>query len=71
MPVLRLFANYACDIYIGWKGVPPTVRAEVWQLLVGYVPTNAARREAALARKRREYHDEAGTHSPLRLCIGF
>mmetsp|Transcript_18769 Transcript_18769/g.32479 ORF Transcript_18769/g.32479 Transcript_18769/m.32479 type:complete len:605 (+) Transcript_18769:54-1868(+) len=44
---------------LGWKGVPPTVRAEVWQLLVGYVPTNAARREAALARKRREYHDEA------------
>jgi hypothetical protein len=50
-----------CGAQLGWKGIPAEVRSEVWQLLVGYVPTNADRRAAALARKRREYHEQAGT----------
>lgn len=40
---------------LSWNGVPPVHRAAVWQLLVGYMPANRARREAALERKRREY----------------
>lgn len=28
-----------------------------WQLLLGYIPTNAERRVATLARKRKEYMD--------------
>ncbi|CAB1110619.1 unnamed protein product [Ectocarpus sp. CCAP 1310/34] len=40
---------------LSWNGVPPVHRAAVWQLLVGYMPANRARRGAALERKRREY----------------
>ncbi|CAM9490750.1 unnamed protein product [Ectocarpus sp. 4 AP-2014] len=40
---------------LSWNGVPPVHRAAVWQLLVGYMPANRARRRAALERKRREY----------------
>ncbi|CAM9298828.1 unnamed protein product [Ectocarpus fasciculatus] len=42
---------------LSWNGVPPVHRAAVWQLLVGYMPANRARREAALERKRREYRE--------------
>ena len=42
---------------ISWNGVPPVHRAAVWQLLVGYMPTNRVRRAAALERKRREYRE--------------
>ena len=44
---------------LSWKGVPAAVRAPVWQLLVGYVPSNADRRAPALARKRQEYLEQA------------
>lgn len=42
---------------LSWNGVPPVHRAAVWQLLVGYMPANRARRGAALERKRREYRE--------------
>lgn len=42
---------------LSWNGVPTEFRAMVWQLLLGYLPTNKGRRETALARKRKEYVD--------------
>jgi hypothetical protein len=42
---------------LSWNGVPNEFRAMVWQLLLGYLPTNKSRRETALARKRKEYVD--------------
>jgi hypothetical protein len=42
---------------LSWNGIPPPHRALAWKLLLGYAPTNRQRREAALARKRREYKD--------------
>ncbi|CAM9408102.1 unnamed protein product [Discosporangium mesarthrocarpum] len=42
---------------LSWNGIPPHRRATVWQLLLGYLPANRARREGALGRKRREYRD--------------
>ncbi|CAM9433266.1 unnamed protein product, partial [Hapterophycus canaliculatus] len=42
---------------LSWNGVPQVHRAAVWQLLVGYMPANRARRAAALERKRREYRE--------------
>mmetsp|Transcript_4022 Transcript_4022/g.5870 ORF Transcript_4022/g.5870 Transcript_4022/m.5870 type:complete len:347 (-) Transcript_4022:2336-3376(-) len=40
-----------------WTRVPDAVRGPVWQLLLGYLPTKMARRDAALERKRNEYFD--------------
>ena len=40
---------------MAWTGVPRTWRAQTWQLLLGYLPTNLPRREATLARKRGAY----------------
>ena len=37
--------------------MPSKYRADVWQMLLGYLPTNKARRAAALTRKRKEYFD--------------
>jgi hypothetical protein len=42
---------------LAWSGVPWKNRTEVWQLLLGYMPTNKERRRAALVRKRKEYTD--------------
>jgi hypothetical protein len=42
---------------LSWNGVPTEYRAMVWQLLLGYLPTNKGRRDVALARKRKEYID--------------
>ncbi len=38
-----------------WNGVPAVARPLVWMLLLGYLPTNTARRQTVLAKKRREY----------------
>jgi len=38
-----------------WGGIPPSARAESWQLLLGYLPSNREWRAATLQRKRREY----------------
>ena len=40
---------------MAWNGIPDVARAVVWQLLLGYLPSNNARREATLQRKRDEY----------------
>jgi len=42
---------------LSWGGIPPTLRPTCWRLLLGYMPPNVDRREAVVARKRREYHD--------------
>lgn len=42
---------------LSWNGVPPIHRADVWQLLVGYMPANRGRRAVVLERKRREYRE--------------
>lgn len=42
---------------LSWNGVPPQYRPIVWQLLLGYLPTNKSRREQAIIRKRKEYAD--------------
>ncbi|WFD32651.1 GTPase-activating protein [Malassezia sp. CBS 17886] len=40
---------------LAWKGLPSALRAAAWQLLLGYLPTNAGVRRRTLARKRAEY----------------
>lgn len=47
---------------LGWNGVPPKYRADVWQMLLGYLPTNKDRRANALNRKRKEYFDSITTY---------
>ncbi|KAI8335259.1 rab-GTPase-TBC domain-containing protein [Choanephora cucurbitarum] len=42
---------------LSWSGIPEEVRMMAWQLLLGYLPCNSARRETTLARKRKEYSD--------------
>lgn len=38
-----------------WNGIPSDFRAFVWQVLLGYLPTNRIRHAATLKRKRQEY----------------
>lgn len=42
---------------LSWSGIPEELRMMAWQLLLGYLPCNSARREMTLARKRKEYAD--------------
>ncbi|KAG0244858.1 GTPase-activating protein [Mortierella sp. GBA43] len=42
---------------LSWSGIPTAIRPIVWQLLVGYLPSNSDRRNVALERKRKEYQD--------------
>lgn len=42
---------------LAWNGIPPEMRPFVWQVMLGYLPTNKARREQAVERKRNEYLD--------------
>eukprot|EP01038_Epipyxis_sp_PR26KG_P006443 gene6443-8864_t len=42
---------------LSWNGVPSQYRPEVWQILLGYMPSNRDRRESAIIRKRKEYLD--------------
>lgn len=42
---------------LAWQGVPEQLRSVVWQLLMGYLPTNSDRRDQVLARKRKEYEE--------------
>lgn len=45
-----------------WNGIPPSCRAQAWKILLGYLPTNNARRAQTLARKRAEYKDAIQQH---------
>jgi hypothetical protein len=47
---------------LAWNGVPAKFRADVWQMLLGYLPTNKDRRGTALSRKRKEYNDLVHTY---------
>lgn len=38
-----------------WGGIPSSLRSLVWQILVGYLPTNKSTRTSVLSRKRKEY----------------
>ena len=40
---------------LSWNGVPARYRPVVWQLMLGYLPSSRARREAAITKKRKEY----------------
>jgi hypothetical protein len=62
----QLLANENVDLgalrRLAWNGIPPKHRPEVWQMLLGYLPTNRDRRAAALNRKRKEYFDSIDTY---------
>jgi len=47
---------------IAWNGVPPQYRGMCWKILLGYLPTNAMRRQQTLERKRAEYKDAIRQH---------
>ena len=47
---------------VTWNGVPPEFRSMVWQILLGYMPTNKGRRDASISRKRKDYFDSIPTH---------
>lgn len=42
---------------LSWNGIPEELRPMAWQLLLGYLPTNADRRVSTLERKRKEFLD--------------
>lgn len=42
---------------LSWRGIPSSVRAMVWKLLLGYMSCNRERSEKIIARKRKEYLD--------------
>jgi len=42
---------------LSWNGIPHEFRPMVWQVMLGYQPTNKSRREPAIIRKRKEYRD--------------
>lgn len=53
---------------LSWKGIPSKFRAQVWMILVGYVPTSKSRRKETLNRKRKEYSNLVSQHfEPERL----
>jgi hypothetical protein len=47
---------------LAWNGIPHPYRATAWKILLGYLPTNASRREQTLRRKRAEYRDAIQQH---------
>ena len=47
---------------IAWNGIPPQYRGTCWKILLGYLPTNAMRRQQTLERKRAEYKDAIQQH---------
>ncbi|KAI5965835.1 GYP1 [Candida pseudojiufengensis] len=54
-----LTANNIIDLQelrkLSWNGIPHELRALSWLLLLGYLPTNKARQNSTLKRKRQEY----------------
>ena len=47
---------------LGWNGIPAVYRAQAWKIMLGYLPTNQARRQQTLQRKRAEYKDAMAQH---------
>lgn len=53
---------------VAWAGLPSAIRAPIWKILLGYVPTSMARRSDTLQRRRREYREAVEQHySPISL----
>lgn len=50
-------------------GIPGEVRSQCWKLLLGYLPANADRRDATLARKRQEYHENVNQYYSMHLSL--
>ncbi|EEB07572.1 GTPase-activating protein gyp1 [Schizosaccharomyces japonicus yFS275] len=46
---------------LAWNGIPVQLRGKVWKLLLGYMPSNAVRRDDTLVRKRNEYNETANS----------
>eukprot|EP01127_Copromyxa_protea_P001699 TRINITY_DN11630_c0_g1_i1.p1 TRINITY_DN11630_c0_g1~~TRINITY_DN11630_c0_g1_i1.p1 ORF type:complete len:551 (+),score=94.03 TRINITY_DN11630_c0_g1_i1:31-1683(+) len=44
---------------VSWNGIPTELRAEVWKLLLGYVPPLRTRHASTLSKKRSQYWDLA------------
>lgn len=42
---------------LSWNGIPQDLRALIWQILLGYLPTNKLRQSSTLSRKRQEYSE--------------
>ena len=55
---------------LSWSGVPAEIRPITWQLLSGYLPANADRRETTLQRKRAEYDQLIDQYYDTRLEEG-
>uniref|UniRef100_A0A7S4ASG3 Rab-GAP TBC domain-containing protein n=1 Tax=Pseudo-nitzschia australis TaxID=44445 RepID=A0A7S4ASG3_9STRA len=47
---------------LAWNGIPPQYRGMSWKIMLGYLPTNAMRRQQTLERKRAEYKDAIQQH---------
>ncbi len=47
---------------LSWRGVPAKFRAQAWQVMLGYAPTNKSRRSVAIAKKRKEYAEAISVH---------
>lgn len=47
---------------ISWSGLPVHVRSIVWQILLGYMPSNKQRRGPTLTRRRQEYYRYVNQH---------
>lgn len=47
---------------LAWAGLHNSVRASVWKILLGYLPTNTSRRNDTLQRKRLEYREAVKQH---------
>lgn len=47
---------------LAWNGIPAKFRADVWQILLGYLPSNKQRRSATLSRRRTEYTELLTTY---------
>lgn len=47
---------------LGWNGIPTDVRSQAWKLILGYLPSNSARRKQTLYRKRAEYREAISQH---------
>ena len=45
-----------------WNGIPTKYRSQAWQILLGYMPTNKARRHSTITKKRIEYHEMIDTY---------
>lgn len=50
---------------ISWTGLPNSHRADVWKLLLEYLPTNAENTKSTLIRKRQEYKDTCLIYNDL------